>query len=366
MNHDDDFFRLPKARASARREPEIESPATAPVTSAAGKPDAAEPKEIAQAAPSVASSPVPAASPVTAAVQAGPMPEPGVAPTAEPSPPAPAEVPEARPLPKPKRAASPAPPPAPPPPKPGGKNPSRPAPWLWPVFGVGVVGVIVIGGLLGYWAFMHVAVRLLLTDQPLTIQLPPQADIVMRTDHKIDVLMKGTIYAQVPLVQTLDLPVKGTYDTIVDIDTKVPLETVITYEGIIPVDSIAEIEAKAPVNFQNVKKFKNLHFKAKLPLKLRLPVKLVVPVKQDIPLKYHGPLRIKIDHVIKAPVNTTLKTALKVNQQFSIPITTSVPMRLALPQHPVKATIVESDLNLDLATLRLERKPVDEPSTANP
>lgn len=230
-----------------------------------------------------------------------------------------------------------------------------------------MVGAIIIGGVLGYWVFMNIAARLLITDQALTIQLPPQADVTMQTDQRIDVLMKGTIYAQVPLVQTLDLPVKGTYDTIVDINTKVPLETVITYEGVIPVDSMADIEAKAPVNFQNVKKYKNLHFKAKLPLKLRLPVKLVVPVKQDIPLRYHGPLRVAIDHVIRTPVNTTLKTALKVNQDFSIPVTSSLPLRLQLPQHAVKASIVESDLNLDLSTLRLERKPNDSaPPEATP
>lgn len=245
-------------------------------------------------------------------------------------------------------------------PRPGAweeKPASRAAPWLWPLFGVGVVGAVIVGGLAGYWAFMNVAARLLIGEQPLTIQLPPQSDIVMRTDHKVDVLMKGTIYAQVPLKQTLDLPVNGTYDTIVDIDTKVPLETVITYEGVIPVDSMADIEAKAPVNFQNVKKYKNLHFKAKLPLKMRLPVKLVVPVKQVIPLRYHGPLKVTINHVIRTPVDTTLKTALKVNQPFSVPVTTSLPVRLQLPQHPVQATIVESDLFLDISTLRLERKP---------
>ncbi|MCC2658552.1 MAG: hypothetical protein K0Q76_3660 [Panacagrimonas sp.] len=261
----------------------------------------------------------------------------------------------------------PTPPPSPPSPPAGTKTASpRRGWWLWPLFGVGVIGVVIVGGLLGYWAFMNVVARLLISDQPLTIQLPPQSDIVMRTDHKVDVLMKGTIYAQVPLKQTLDLPVNGTYDTIVDIDTKVPLETVITYEGVIPVDSMADIEARAPVNFQNVKKYKNLHFKAKLPLKLRLPVKLVVPVKQVIPLKYHGPLKVTINHVIKAPVDTTLKTALKVNQPFSVPITTSLPVRLQLPQHPVKATIVESDLDLDLSTLRLERKSEASSTTATP
>ena len=228
--------------------------------------------------------------------------------------------------------------------------------WLWPVLGLGVIGIVMVGGLIGYWAFMNVAARLMLSDQPLTIQLPPQADITMRTTNNIDVLMKGVITAQVPLVQTLNLPVKGTYNTIIDLDTVVPLETVITYEGVIPIDTMADIEAKAPVNFQNVKKYKNLHFKAKLPMKLSLPIKLVVPVKQNIKLKYKGPLRVSIDHVIRAPVGTTLNTSLNVNQQFNIPITSSLPLALNLPQHPVKATIVDADLNLDISTLRLQRK----------
>ncbi|MGQ0530376.1 MAG: hypothetical protein ACT4PG_11315 [Panacagrimonas sp.] len=228
--------------------------------------------------------------------------------------------------------------------------------WFWPALSLGVVGIVIVGGLFGYWAFMNVAARLVLSDQPLSIQLPPQADITMRTTQNIDVLMKGVITAQVPLVQTLDLPVKGTYNTLIDLDTMVPLETVITYEGVIPIDTMADIEARAPVNFQNVKKYKNLHFKAKLPMKLSLPVKLVVPVKQNIKLKYKGPLRVAINHVIRAPVGTTLNTALNVNQQFNIPITSSLPLKLDLPQHPVKATIVDADLNLDISTLRLERK----------
>lgn len=234
--------------------------------------------------------------------------------------------------------------------------PARRKLWLWPLFGTGLIAVGIVGGVLGYWIFLNVAARLLLTDQPLTLRLPEQAEIVMRTDNRVDVLMQGVITAQVPLRQTLNLPVKGNYLTEVNIDTQVPLETVITYEGVIPIDTMADIEAKAPVNFQSVKKFKNFHFKAKLPMKLSLPVKLVVPVKQNIPLKYRGPLRVTIDHVIRTPVDTVLNTSLKVNQQFSVPITSSLPLRLNLPQHPVRASIVDADLRLDLATLRLERK----------
>lgn len=222
--------------------------------------------------------------------------------------------------------------------------------------GLGVVGLVLVGGVLGYWLFMNLAARLVLADQPLTIRLPAEKDLVLSTSNKIDVLMKGVISAQVPLQQTLSLPVSGTYNTEIRLDTRVPLETVIVYEGVIPIDTMADIEAKAPVNFQNVKKYKNLHFKAKLPMKLLLPVKLVVPVKQHIPLKYKGPLKVTIDHVIKTPVNTTLKTALKVDQVFSIPVTSSLPVRMTLPQHPVRATIVDADLFLNLASLRLERK----------
>ncbi len=243
------------------------------------------------------------------------------------------------------------PPPAPPPPPAAGRRG-----WLWPLFGLGVVGVVIVGGLLGYWVFMNVAARMLLTDQALTIRLPPEADTVLTATNSIDVTMKGVISAQVPLNQTLDLPIDGTYDTLIDLDTQVPLETTIVYEGIIPIDTMADIEANVPVNFQNVKKYKNLGLKAKLPMKLSLPVKLVVPVKQNIPFKYSGPLRVKINHVIRSPVGTTLNTKLNVNQDFTVPITTSLPIRMQLPQHPVAATIVESYLFLNLETLRLERK----------
>lgn len=401
-NRDDDFFKLPKAKNPLRRTaPEADKPAAEapkadpaparvpPIVSAeAKKPEApAARQDIApppRVEPKAESRPEPKPEPKREAMAPQPADGPAArpaAPSAPPPRPRSEEPTLARnplrrdPSPE-ERAASPAapstksaPPAATKPKPPGGGDGAPPAPpakkpsrlWLWPVFGIGVIGIVIIGGLIGYWVFMNVAARLVLADQPLTIRLPEQENVTLRTNYKIDVLMKGVIHAQVPLVQTLDLPVDGTYDTIVDLDTKVPLETVITYEGVIPVDSMADIEAKAPVNFQNVKKYKNLHFKAKLPLKLNLPVKLVVPVKQVIPLKYKGPLRVTIKHVIKAPVGTTLNTALKVNQTFGVPVTSSLPLRATLPQHPVKATIVDADLNLDLSTLRLEQKPKDAP-----
>lgn len=230
--------------------------------------------------------------------------------------------------------------------------------WLpWLILGTGIPVLLVAGGALGYWAIMNLAARLLLTDQPMRVELPPTANVTMEISEKIDVLLKGRINAQVPLVQTLDLPVNGVYDTIVDLDTEVPLKTTIHYEGIIPIDTMADIEAKAPINFQNIKKYKNMHFKARLPMKMRLPVKLTVPVDEVVRIRYRGPLKVAIDHVIRAPVSSELKTALNVNQVFTVPVTSTLPLELQMPERPVRASILESDLYLDLSTLRLERKP---------
>lgn len=328
MNRDDEFFRLPRVRNPLRQGRDDENAGADSPTRKPGEPD-----PIAERIPPIVSSKTSSATAASTAAAEIPHRNPAVANAQQANPSSPG-MPHA---------------------------PARPASprrlWVWPLFGVGVVGVVLVGGLTGYWLFMNIAARLELADQPIRIRLPETTDLVLRTnDNKIDVLMKGTIYAQVPLKQTLLLPIKGVYDTDIDLDTQVPLETVITYEGVIPIDTIADIEAKAPVNFQNVKKYKNLHFKAKLPMRLQLPVKLVVPIKQNIPLRYKGPLRVTIDHTLTAPVDTVLNTALKVNQQFSVPITTELPVRLQLPQTPTRATITEADLFLNLETLRLERK----------
>lgn len=404
MNKDDDFFRLPKARNPLRRAVDAGEPAqkpskpaqapaepqkTAPSVGAGpstqlrtGLPatDRAAPEVASKLAPTLERGPADAKSEATAPAKPAArkvIVDPAVA---DPVPATAAEPPPLNPLrrmamqeaadqaaaaaaarlPKPQRkrivdagTTEPI--------RESGAPPDPPAPrsrrrWLWPVFGVGLIGVLVIGALIGWWVFWNVAAHLVLTDQAAMLQLPERKVLRLKTRNDLDVHMKGVITAQVPLQQTLEFPIDGSYLTDIDLDTYVPLETVITYEGVIPIDTLADIEAKAPVNFQNVKKYKNLHFKAKLPMKLRLPVKLVVPVKQNVRIKYSGPLKVHIKHVLRAPVGTTLNTALKVDQDFTLPVISSFEIDANLPKRPVAVSIRHADLNLDLSTTRLERK----------
>ena len=236
--------------------------------------------------------------------------------------------------------------------------------WPWFLLGLSCPLVLAVGAVIGYQMFMQVAVRLMLQDQPAQVLLPPTAEARLSVSNAIDIHLKGRIDAQVPLVQTLSLPIEGHYDTLIDLDTHVPLRTTIRYEGILPIDTLAEIEAMAPINFQNVKTYKNMRFKAKLPMKMRLPVKLEVPVDEEVRIRYRGPLKVSLQHTLQVPVDSQLNTALDVDQIFSVPVSSTLPLEMRMPASPVQATIVSSDLYLDLATLRLEQK--TEPQDATP
>lgn len=228
---------------------------------------------------------------------------------------------------------------------------------LWFLGAVAVAGA---GGFIGFWVFLNVAAHFLLTDQPLRVQLPPTMTVKATTTNQLDVHMEGFINAKVPLQQTLEFPISGDYNTEINLDHPVELTTVITYRGVIPIDTYADIVANVTLNYQNVKQYRNLQLKAKLPMKLRMPINLKVPVKQMVRVKYRGPMKARIDHLLKVPVDTTLNTKLKVNQDFMLPVTSSFPLSMVIPQTPLRATIHEADLYLPLHRLRAEQSQ-DEP-----
>ncbi len=220
-------------------------------------------------------------------------------------------------------------------------------------FGAGAVGAIVVGGLLGYWLLMNLSLKLALKDQPGMVTLPPEFEATARVTNVLDLVMKGTIKAQVPFKQTLDLPLQGRYNTDVELDTVVPVKFTVSYDGTIPVNTIADITARANFNFQDVKGFRNLDIKAKLPMKFNLPVKLTAPVDTGLRFTYSGPMVMGLDQVIRADVDTLINTRLEVNQQVSAPVTAEIPLHVRAPTHPLKAIITDANLAVRLDSLRL-------------
>jgi hypothetical protein len=213
------------------------------------------------------------------------------------------------------------------------------------------------GAALGFWLYLHLVVRLTLTDQPGHVLLPPQARAIAEATNKITIKLDGYIDATVPFKQTLDLPLQGNYDADVKLDTSVPIRMVIRYRGVVPVDTYADIEGTTDFTYQKLKRLRNVKFKARIPLRFEQPVSFTVPVDTSIRLNYRGPLKLALNQRIRAPVDTVLETRLKAVREITTPILARFGMNVRFPQEPLPVIVKHADLGLRIKGLRLERRP---------
>lgn len=225
---------------------------------------------------------------------------------------------------------------------------------LWVLLGGVGLGVITLGAMGGYWLVQHLVAGFTLTQQPLSVTLPP-FDLTAGVERPLTIQMQGKINADVPLKQTLNLPLRGKYRAEVRLDSPVHLKTIISYDGTLPVDTEATITARANLNFQDVKSYRNLEFTAKLPMKMVLPVKLTAPVDQVVQVKYTGQLDMNLNQTISAPVDITIPATLNVDQTITTPVKGRVTMTATPPTHPVRGYIKHADLRLHINRLRFEK-----------
>jgi hypothetical protein len=225
--------------------------------------------------------------------------------------------------------------------------------WRW--LGLTVAGAVVIGvgAALGLLLIERLVLGLRITHIPGAVTLPASAEGYAEVTDEIDIRLKGEIAAEVPLRQTLKLPLQGRYTASVDIDALAPVDFTITYDGTIPVDTIATIEAQADFNFQDVKRYRQLPVVAKLPMQMNLPVSLRVPVRDQVRIRHQGVVRMEIDQTVEAPVDTLIRTRLPVDQDIRAPVTAKLALRADFPTSPQRAIINEAALSLPLDTLRL-------------
>ncbi len=213
------------------------------------------------------------------------------------------------------------------------------------------------GGLLGFWLYANLIFGISIKDQPGEVLFPREMTVQAEATNNIKIALNGYIDAEVPLQQTLSLPLEGVYDADVALDTWIPVRFTVNYRGVIPVNSMATIEGRTDINYQAVKRLRNLKFTAQVPLQFEQPVVFSVPVETKIRFKYRGPLRLALKQTVQAPVDTVLKTRLKAVRDIETPILARFGLRMRPPQTPVPVIIQNADLRLGLDTLRLERTP---------
>ena len=212
--------------------------------------------------------------------------------------------------------------------------------------------LVVAGGALGFWLALQLSLGLSLSHQQGRLMLPQALHVKVRPTDDVDIGLHGLIAAEVPLKQTLEVPLKGTYRTEVVSRASIPLNFVIHYEGRIPVHASADIEGTTDLVF-NSRLLPQFPIRARLPLDFEVPVSLRVPVSTRLDVNYDGPIQVTFDQVVSAPVDTVLKTRFPVDRESRTPIRASFRMAVVPPPTPVDIGITQADLRLPLTGMRL-------------
>lgn len=227
----------------------------------------------------------------------------------------------------------------------------------------GAAVLVVVGGVIGMWLYVHLIFGLSLHNQPGLVRFPPTTHAFAMAKNKIKIALNGYIEAAVPFKQTLELPLHGNYDTDIRFDFVAPVEFTIRYRGVMPVNSMATIHGVTDFNYQKVKRLRNVAFTAQIPLKFEQPIALTVPVKAKLHLVYHGPLKVDFDQTVTATVDTVLHTRLLATRDITTPILARFGLNVHWPAAAIPIIIQNADLHLRLNTLRLETAaPADPPA----
>lgn len=242
---------------------------------------------------------------------------------------------------------------------PGSRNSQRGGIALWLGGGVILAVALLVGVCVGYWLFVNLVVHITIKDQPTAIRLPETVQATARVTNVLDITMQGEIATKVPFEQDLTIPLDGVYNFHVQMSPKVPVEFTVVYDGLIPIDTMANITATTDFDYKSLKQIRNLEVNTSIPLKFNLPVHLEIPVKDTIQLRYEGPISATIHDSLSTHVDTTLKTKLPVNQTIRSPVTAAIPLRVELPQEPIRTVINSINIALQPTDLKLQIKDDD-------
>ncbi len=228
-------------------------------------------------------------------------------------------------------------------------------PWRIVLVGVGLFVCLVVGGIGGVLAYLHVAFGFTLRDQPVRMRLPPTMKIRAEITNVLDVDLNAAVTAEVPIQQVFRPRLRGRYDTEVSLEADVPVAFTVRHQAVLPVDTFADIEAHA--NFIFVKEYRNIQIHAKVPMKFDLPVDLTIPVEQTLHVVFRGPMAFEIDQGVTLPVNETIVVHVPIDEKLSTPVTAAFDLQVKIPRQPIPIIINRTALRMSLQTLRLAPAP---------
>lgn len=216
-----------------------------------------------------------------------------------------------------------------------------------------VVALVLLGGVLGFLLYTHLALGIPLRDQAGLLRLPPVMQVRAKATNTVAIRLNGMIDATVPFKQTVQLPLNDSYPAQMVLDTVVPLRFTIHYQGRIPIHAEADVEGTTDLVLHR-RFLPKFHLHTKVPLDFEVPVSLSVPVDTPLHLVYRGPIRFAINQTLNVPMDTELRTRFRVDRDVQAPILASFGLRVEPPAAPVPIVVRQADLKLSLSGLHVQ------------
>lgn len=221
----------------------------------------------------------------------------------------------------------------------------------WILWGWVALAIIVVGLVLGFMLYTRIVIGIGLQDQHALLHLPETLIVQTRAEEEAAITLQGRVEVDVPFKHdALPLPLKGTYKANLALDTMVPLRMNIEYNDVIPIETTVAIEGDTKLIS---KWLPRIPLEGELPLKLDVPVSLKVPVDTRIRFVYDGPVQVGFNQTIRPPVDTTLRTAINLNEEISAPITNVFDARVIPNNRELPIILTDTRLTLPLQDLKV-------------
>lgn len=210
------------------------------------------------------------------------------------------------------------------------------------------------GGGLGMLIYLRLVVNLDVSQQSLWLRLPDGLRALADISDPVPVRIDGKVSATVPIAQTFQLPLSGSYVAQVAFNTDIPLKTTVTYQGSIPIRAFADLRGSTALVLDShfLPKFDLM---ARVPLNFDLPVTLTVPIDTRIALAYRGPLSFTLKQTLALPIRTVVQTTFPLHREAQAPVLARIGLQVHAPTAAVPLIIEQATLQLPLRQLSLQR-----------
>ena len=192
-------------------------------------------------------------------------------------------------------------------------------------------GIVMLGSLLGFVAYMTLAGQLDLKQQPLEISLPSRLDATVQLPQPLP-LSLSAVPIRTTIHQPLHTVLRGTYPVQTDVRLPIIIDLNLPIRQSIQVQTNLYMDTTSAIVLPHLPA---VPLRLTLPLTFNLPINVTIPIKTTIPIHYAGAMSLGFNQPIDTILDTTIATTVAVQK----PIGVVVPSPIAVQIQPQQQAI---------------------------